>query len=216
MIPARPASPSSFRPEALSRTGIAADYAAVAVIGALYLLYGLDAYGVLNNNEALYAEMAREMLEGGSFGVPTLNGVPYLEKPPLLPWLAAAASALFGPSEIALRCVPVAATAALIFATARFAAGHVRPAVGWLSGLILASSFCQLVVQRTLLPDVLLALFFSLGILAAVRVLAGCADCTTFPRGIEACPPHGALPGAPRGSGAGAGDAPRVAREANR
>jgi 4-amino-4-deoxy-L-arabinose transferase-like glycosyltransferase len=162
MIPARPAPPSSFRLEALRRTGFAADYAAVAFIGGLYLLYGLDAYGVLNNNEGLYAEMAREMLESGSFGVPTLNGVPYLEKPPLLPWLAAAASALFGPSEIALRCVPVAATAALIFATARFAAGHVRPAVGWLSGLILASSFCQLVVQRTLLPDVLLVLFFSL------------------------------------------------------
>jgi len=162
VIPALPASPSSFRLEALGRTGIAADYAALAVIGALYLLYGLDAYGVLNNNEALYAEMAREMLESGSFGVPTLNGVPYLEKPPLLAWLTAAALALFGTSEIVLRCVPVAATAALIFATARFAAARARPAVGWLTGLVLASSFVQLVVQRTLLPDVLLALFFSL------------------------------------------------------
>jgi nicotinamide riboside transporter PnuC len=162
MIPARPASPSSFRLEALGRTGIATDYAAVALIGALYLLYGLDAYGVLDNNEALYAEMAREMLESGSFGVPTLNGVPYLEKPPLLAWLTAAVTALFGASEIALRSVPVAASAALIFATARFASVRARPAAGWLTGLILASSFCQLIVQRTLLPDVLLALFFSL------------------------------------------------------
>jgi hypothetical protein len=162
LIPAQPASPSPIRLPALGRAGFAADYAALALIGALYLLYGLDAYGVLNNNEALYAEMAREMLESGSFGVPTLNGVPYLEKPPLLAWLAAAVSALFGASEIALRGVPVAATAVLILATARFAASRARPAVGWLAGLILASSFIQLVVQRTLLPDVLLALFFSL------------------------------------------------------
>src|SRR4030081_1375962 len=133
MIPARPASPCSFHAEALSRTGIAADYAAVAVIGALYLLYGLDAYGVLNNNEALYAEMAREMLESGSFCGPTLNGVPYLEKPPLLAWLAAAVTALFGASEIALRSIPVAATAALIFATVRFAAARAPPAAGWLT-----------------------------------------------------------------------------------
>jgi 4-amino-4-deoxy-L-arabinose transferase-like glycosyltransferase len=116
---------------------------------------------VLDNNEALYAEMAREMLESGSFGVPTLNGVPYLEKPPLLAWLAAAVSTLFGASEVALRCVPVGATAVLIFAAARFAAARARPAVGWLTGLVLASSFFQLVVQRTLLPDVLLALFLS-------------------------------------------------------
>jgi hypothetical protein len=162
LLPAQPAPHSPLRQAAVGRTGFAADYAAVALIGALYLLYGLDAYGVLNNNEALYAEMAREMLESGSFGVPTLNGVPYLEKPPLLAWLVAAVTALFGSSEIALRCVPVAASAALIFATARFAAARARPAAGWLAGLILASSFCQLIVQRTLLPDVLLALFFSL------------------------------------------------------
>jgi 4-amino-4-deoxy-L-arabinose transferase-like glycosyltransferase len=56
----------------------------------------------------------------------------------------------------------VAATAALIFAAARCAATRARPAVGWLTGLVLASSFVQLIVQRTLLPDVLLALFFSL------------------------------------------------------
>jgi 4-amino-4-deoxy-L-arabinose transferase-like glycosyltransferase len=60
-----------------------------------------------------------------------------------------------------LRCVPVGATAVLIFAAARFAAARSAPAVGWLTGLVLASSFFQLVVQRTLLPDVLLALFFS-------------------------------------------------------
>ena len=161
-IPAHPASPSPVRLALSGRTGFAAHYAAVAAIGALYLLYGLDAYGVLNNNEALYAEMAREMLESGSFGVPTLNGVPYLEKPPLLAWLTAAVSAAFGSSEVALRSVPVAATAFLIAAMARFAALRVRSAVGWLAGLILASSFVQLVVQRTLIPDVLLALFFSL------------------------------------------------------
>ena len=36
-----------------------------------------------------------------------LNGVPYLEKPPLLPWLVTAVYAVAGQSEAASRSVPV-------------------------------------------------------------------------------------------------------------
>jgi 4-amino-4-deoxy-L-arabinose transferase-like glycosyltransferase len=140
-----------------------ANYAALALILAFYLLYGLGAYGILNDNEGLYAEGAREMLASGSFGVPTLNGVPYLEKPPLLYWLLAAAYALFGESQIVARAVPVAASALLVWGTVAFVrrrAGGERTA--WLAGLILASSFFQALIFRTVLPDVLLAITFAL------------------------------------------------------
>src|SRR5947208_10552868 len=140
----------------------AAHYVAIALILAIYLLYGLGAYGILNDNEGLYAEGAREMLANGAFGVPTLNGVPYLEKPPLLYWLLAAAYALFGESQIVARAVPVAASALLVWGTVVFVRRHAGAGIVLLAGLILASSFFQALIFRTVLPDVLLALTFAL------------------------------------------------------
>src|SRR5690348_10986346 len=39
--------------------------------------------------------------------VPTLDGVPYLEKPPLLYWLTALSYSVFGVSELSTRAAPV-------------------------------------------------------------------------------------------------------------
>lgn len=47
-------------------------------------------------DETRYAEIPREMLAAHDLIVPRLNGVPYLEKPPLLYWSNAAALQLFG------------------------------------------------------------------------------------------------------------------------
>ena len=57
------------------------DYLFLFALAAFYLCFGLGVYGLLDNNEGLYAEMAREMLQTANYAVPHLNGVPYLEKP---------------------------------------------------------------------------------------------------------------------------------------
>jgi 4-amino-4-deoxy-L-arabinose transferase-like glycosyltransferase len=54
-------------------------------------------------DEARYAEIPREMLASGDFVTPRLNGVPYLEKPPLLYWANAASLHLFGLTPWAAR-----------------------------------------------------------------------------------------------------------------
>lgn len=41
---------------------------------------------LMDPDEGRYAEIAREMLERGDLITPTLNYVPYFEKPPLLYW----------------------------------------------------------------------------------------------------------------------------------
>ena len=51
--------------------------------------YGIGSYPLLDDNEGMYASIARDMLHNGQFIIPHLNGVPYLEKPPLLYWLMA-------------------------------------------------------------------------------------------------------------------------------
>src|SRR5512140_1782763 len=49
--------------------------------------------------EAMYALIPKEMLASGSWMTPTLNGVPYLDKPHLLYWLNLMAYKLFGVSD---------------------------------------------------------------------------------------------------------------------
>ncbi|MGA9353210.1 MAG: glycosyltransferase family 39 protein [Terriglobales bacterium] len=59
----------------------------VACCGFL-LFYGLGAFGLVGADEPRYAQVAREMLDRGDWVTPTLNGKPWLEKPPLYYWQA--------------------------------------------------------------------------------------------------------------------------------
>ena len=47
----------------------------------------------------MYALIPREMLASGSWLTPTLNGVPYLDKPHLIYWLNLLAYKIFGVSD---------------------------------------------------------------------------------------------------------------------
>lgn len=127
-----------------------------------YFLFALGAYGLLNDNEGLYAEIAREMAAGASLVAPHLNGVPYLEKPPLLAWLVAAMYALFGASEWTARAIPAVSGIALVAATFAFTARVRDPFTAWVAALILATSLASVMVMRTLMPDGLLIGLYSL------------------------------------------------------
>ena len=54
-------------------------------------------------DEGRYAEIPREMLSGGDWVTPHLNGLVYLEKPPLQYWITALSLHYFGASEAAAR-----------------------------------------------------------------------------------------------------------------
>jgi hypothetical protein len=54
-------------------------------------------------DEGRYAEIPREMLSGGDWVTPHLNGLIYLEKPPLQYWITAASLSFFGESDAAAR-----------------------------------------------------------------------------------------------------------------
>jgi len=54
-------------------------------------------------DEGRYAEIPREMLHGGDWVIPHLNGLAYIEKPPLQYWISALALRFFGENEAAAR-----------------------------------------------------------------------------------------------------------------
>ncbi|GAG35320.1 unnamed protein product, partial [marine sediment metagenome] len=68
-------------------------------------------------DEPRYAEVAREMFEGGPWLVPHLGGEPYADKPPLYFWLLAGSYAVFGVNAFAVRILPVLSATGTILIT---------------------------------------------------------------------------------------------------
>jgi len=148
----------------LARAPRALDYlglAGLAVISASIVFFGIGDYGIINGNESLYVEAAREMLSSGDFAIPTLNGLPYLEKPPLYVWLLTIARSMFGSSEFVARSVNALVTLALVVVTIRFSVLLGIGSTGAVAGFILITSLGIDLMSRAAMPDMLLTMLFS-------------------------------------------------------
>src|SRR3989442_14285717 len=91
------------------------------------------------DNEARYAEVAREMALGGDWISPHLDFTLFLNKPPLVFWLAALVFRVAGPTEWA-RLVSVGAAAVALLATCRLGALLYGGPAGLVAGLAPATS----------------------------------------------------------------------------
>ena len=78
-------------------------YVGLAALLAALWLHTLAHRPLFNPDEGRYAEIPREMLAGGDWVIPHLNGLAYVEKPPLQYWATAMAYRLLGVSEFAAR-----------------------------------------------------------------------------------------------------------------
>lgn len=125
---------------------------------------GLGSYGVLNNNEGLYANIPLDMLTSGDFRhwiIPHLNGLPYMEKPPMMYWLTAIAFLLFGQAEWVVRLIPTLSGLACVGLILHFGQRIERPHLGRLAALIFISGLGVIRMSRTLLFDMPLAAFLT-------------------------------------------------------
>jgi 4-amino-4-deoxy-L-arabinose transferase-like glycosyltransferase len=117
---------------------------------------------LIDRDEPRFAEAAREMIQSGNFVVPTFNGVPRYDKPPLIYWCQAAAYEIFGQNAFAARLpslLATAATAVLIYTWG------IRLGRTWIGlAAALSYSFCLQTVQqgRVATADALLIFFMTL------------------------------------------------------
>lgn len=106
-------------------------------------------------DEGRYAEIPREMLASGDWTTPHLNGLAYLEKPPLQYWVTAAAYKLFGISEWSARlCTMLAAglNVLIVFLLGR----RLRDsATGALAAAVLASCVLHFALGQVLTLDMM-------------------------------------------------------------
>jgi len=123
---------------------------------ALPFFVALDDSSLWDSNEAFYAQTPREMLEQGNWSVPSFNGKPRLNKPPLSYWVVAPFYSLFSPSVFWER-FPMALLAygsvLAVFLTGTIL--YDRQVALWAAG-IFATTFRFLILSRRLLIDILL------------------------------------------------------------
>jgi 4-amino-4-deoxy-L-arabinose transferase-like glycosyltransferase len=131
------------------------------------LLYPCMSFHLFEPDEGRYAQIPREMLTRGEWIVPTLQGEPYLDKPPLFYWLVMLSYALFGYHDGAARLIPALAIHAAVLTTYVLGRRMVGERAAFWGALLLTVSPIFLGVGRLLVLDGLLTLWVTMAIFAA-------------------------------------------------
>lgn len=119
-----------------------------------------------------YAGAAREMITRGDWLIPTQDGIPRLQKPPLLYWLEILSFKTVGINEFAARLPVILATLGWFFATALIVLRVTHRAIaGWTSALILATSMGTFFFTHLVMTEPLVALFVALTMWCLISAL---------------------------------------------
>jgi 4-amino-4-deoxy-L-arabinose transferase-like glycosyltransferase len=141
-------------------------YATLAALIAALWLAMLAARPLFNPDEGRYAEIPREMLSGGDWVIPHLNGLAYIEKPPLQFWATAGSYRLFGPSEFSARLYTALCALSglcLVGLAARRLWGR---EAGWRAAAVLSGMLMFVVLGELLTLDMSLTFYMTLSLVA--------------------------------------------------
>jgi len=143
----------------------------VLVAAAVYLGCIISPPSLMDDVDAVQAQIARNMLTSGDWVTARLDGVVYLEKAPLIYWAMAAGYAILGVHDWVAR-IPIALSAiALCWLTAAFGAWAFGKRAGFYAGLCMATCIGLFLFTRILIPDVILTFTVALGMWAFLRAL---------------------------------------------
>jgi 4-amino-4-deoxy-L-arabinose transferase-like glycosyltransferase len=143
----------------------------IAIASIIYLVTIGSPPSLMDDVDSVQASIARTMLRTGDWVTPHLDGIQYLEKPPLKYWLMAASFKAFGVSDVAAR-LPMALFAVLLcWLTARMGAWAFDRKTGLLAGVVMATSLGLFLFTRVLISDVALTFTIALAMWAFLRAL---------------------------------------------
>jgi 4-amino-4-deoxy-L-arabinose transferase-like glycosyltransferase/membrane-associated phospholipid phosphatase len=124
-----------------------------------------------NNDEARFPVLAQFILGGGDWLVPSLNGVPYVNKPPLLAWVIAAASWPIGHVTQLTAVIPsVLAGLITVIVVYRLGRELWNPTTGRYAAAIVATTQGLFIHSRVPMPDMMLTAFGALSLWALHRM----------------------------------------------
>jgi 4-amino-4-deoxy-L-arabinose transferase-like glycosyltransferase len=137
----------------------------------VFILSVISPPSLMDDVDAVQAQIARNMITSGDWMTAHLNGIAYLEKSPLVYWLIAISFKVFGVHDWATR-IPIALSAvALCWVLFRFVAWAVGAKAGLYAGLALGTCVGLYLFTRILIPDVILTLAITISMFSFLRTL---------------------------------------------
>jgi 4-amino-4-deoxy-L-arabinose transferase-like glycosyltransferase len=141
------------------------------VAATIYLGCIISPPSLMDDVDAVQAQIARNMLASGDWVTARLDGVVYLEKAPLVYWTIAASYVIFGVHDWAAR-IPIALSSiALCLLMVGFGSWAFGRRAGFYAGLCVATCVGLFLFTRILIPDVMLTFTVGLAMWAFLRVL---------------------------------------------
>jgi len=151
-----------------------AEHYQLIVVAIAVLIFGLSVMSppsLMDDTDAVGAQIGRTMLQSGDWVTARLDGVAYLEKSPLKFWMMAVSCKIFGVHDWAAR-IPLALSAVLLcWVTARFAAWAFGKRAGLYAGTVLATCVGLFLFTRIVIPDAVLTLAIATTLWSLMRAL---------------------------------------------
>ena len=143
----------------------------LAFVVAIYFGCIISPPSLMDDVDAVQAQIARNMLSSGDWVSARLDGVLYLEKAPLIYWLIAIAYKLLGAFDWVAR-IPIAlSSVALALVTTAMGTWAFGRRAGFYAGLCISTCIGLFLFTRILIPDVTLTFTIALALWSFLRTL---------------------------------------------
>ncbi len=140
------------------------------IAGSVYFTGVISPPSLQDDVDSVQAQIARTMLTTGDWVTARLDGVAYLEKPPLVYWMMACSYKVFGVRDWAARLPIALFCVGLSLLTAAFGMWAFGRKAGFYAGLCVATCVGLYIFTRVLIPDVILTFTITLAMWALLRV----------------------------------------------
>ncbi len=138
---------------------------------AIYLGCVLSPPSLMDDVDAVQAQIAKTMLTSGDWVTARLDGVVYLEKAPLIYWLIAIFYRILGVCDWVARLPVALASIALALLSASFGMWAFGERAGFYAGLCMSTCVGLFLFTRIQIPDVMLTFTIALALWAFLRAL---------------------------------------------
>ena len=145
-------------------------YLLLLVIISFQILFGIGGTALLDPDEPVYAETAKEMIRFGDYLSPRIYNEFWYDKPPVFYWLVALSLRIFGGfSELAARLPAALMAIGSILMTALVTARIFGARTGFWSGLVMGTSVILMYMGKASVTDSTLLFFMTAALFSFIR-----------------------------------------------
>ena len=138
---------------------------------AVYIGCMISPPSLMDDVDAVQAQIARNMLTSGDWVTARLDGVVYMEKAPLIYWMMAVCYKIFGVHDWSARIPVVLSSIGLAWLTAAFGMWAFGRVAGFYAGLCISTCVGLFLFTRIQIPDVMVAAAMALSMWAFLRAI---------------------------------------------